>query len=223
MKAFIVFRDRVTYAQRCAAALLAADLDVCVVDHGSTWPEAVHWLECLESATCVQVLRRGGGRPQTIWEWAPFREACGSERYILTDPDCVPSGDCPPDWPACLNALLDRFGRQKAGLGLRLDRIPPHYQRREHVLSWERQFWQRPLAAGVYDANIDTTLALYRPLSEVPYPDGSALRTGPPYVADHLAWYENLDDLTPELSWYYGHIEPGIAFWTAPGKSCWGN
>jgi len=94
---------------------------------------------------------------------------------------------------------------------------------RAHVLAHEQQFWQRPLAEGVFDAAIDTTMALYRPLSEVSYPDGSALRTGPPYVADHLAWYENLDDLPDELSWYYEHIEPGIAFWTAAGKSCWGD
>lgn len=222
MKAFIVLRDRVTYAQRCAAVLAAAGLEVCIADHGSTWPPAVQWLAEAEAAGAL-VLRRGGGRPQTIWEWPPFRQACGSERYILTDPDSVPSDDCPLDWPSRLNTLLDRFGRLKAGLGLRIDRIPLHYQRRDHVLSWESQFWQHPLAPGVYDANIDTTLALYRPLSEVPYPAGSALRTGAPYLADHLAWYENLDDLTPELSWYYEHIEPGIAFWTAAGKSCWGN
>ena len=119
--------------------------------------------------------------------------------------------------------MLDRFPRQKAGLGLRIDRIPPHYQRRDHVLAWERQFWERQLAPGVFDAGIDTTLAMYRSLSEAPSPGIPALRTGPPYVADHLAWYENLDELTPELSYYYEHIEPGIAFWTAPGKSCWGN
>jgi hypothetical protein len=222
VKAFIVLRDRVTYARRCLMALLEAGLEPVVVDHGSTWPEAVAWLDWLEMDGRL-VLRRGGGRPQAIWEWEPFREACGSERYILTDPDSVPSEDCPPDWPARLSALLDRFPKQKAGLGLRIDRIPPHYQRRDHVLSWEQQFWQQPLADGVYDAAIDTTLAMYRPLSKVPYPSGDALRTGPPYVADHLAWYEDLDDLTPELRWYYEHIEPGIAFWTAPGKSCWGN
>jgi len=223
VKAFIVFRDRVMYAQRCAAALAAAGLEVCIADHGSTWPAAVQWIADMEAAGTL-VLRRGGGRPQTIWEWAPFRDACGSERYILTDPDSVPSEDCPGDWLARLSALLDRFRhKQKAGLGLRIDRIPLYYQRREHVLTWEQQFWQRPVSEGVYDANIDTTLAMYRPLGEVSYPDGSALRTGLPYVADHLAWYENLDDLPPELSWYYEHIEPGIAFWTAAGKSCWGN
>lgn len=223
MKAFIIFRDRVTYAHLCLTALTEAGLEPVVIDHGSTWSAALVWLEHLEAAG-VPVLRRGGGhRPQSMWEWELFREACGGGRYIVTDPDVVPSQDCPGDWPARLSALLDRFPKPKAGLGLRLDRIPLHYQRRDHVLSWERQFWQRPLADGVYDADIDTTLALYRPLGEVPGFSQSAVRTGPPYVADHLAWYEDLERLASDLRYYHEHADPGISYWTVPGKSAWGN
>ena len=73
---------------------MAAGLEVCIADHGSTYPPAVQWAGDMEADGAL-VLRRGGGPPQTIWGWEPFREACGSERYILTDPDSVPSSDCP--------------------------------------------------------------------------------------------------------------------------------
>ena len=223
MKAFIIFRDRVSYAQRCYAALLAAGLEPVVVDHGSSWVAALTWLSSLERDG-LPVLQRGGGHhPQKLWHWEPFREACGDSRYIVTDPDVVPSEDCPADWPDVLGEALDRTGRPKAGLGLRLDRIPAHYQRRQQALEWEAQFWKDPLDGGLYDAIVDTTLALYRPLTESPSFEVTAVRTGPPYVADHLAWYEDLGNLTPELAHYHEHADPGISYWTLPGKSVWGN
>ena len=95
----------------------------------------------MESAGTL-VLRCGPGRhPRVLWTWEPFRQACGDERYIVTDPDVVPSDDIPGDWPDVLGDALDRSGRPKAGLSLRLDRIPEHYQRRAKVLDWEAQFW----------------------------------------------------------------------------------
>ena len=223
MKAFIIFRDRVTYARQCAASLAAAGLEVCVADHGSTWPAAVEWLTEMESAGTL-VLHCGSGRhPRDLWTWEPFRQACGDERYIVTDPDVVPSSDIPADWPDRLGDALDRSGMPKAGLSLRLDRIPEHYQRRAKVLEWEAQFWDKPLDGGLFDAVIDTTLALYRPLSEQSAFTLTAVRTPPPYWADHLAWYEDLEDLSPEMSHYHEHAEPGISWWTIPGRSAWGD
>jgi hypothetical protein len=92
----------------------------------------------------------GQHHPQSLREWEPFRVACGSGQYIVTDPDVVPAEDCPADWVDHLNWLLDQYPHEKAGLALRLDRIPEVYQRRDHVLAWERQFWEHPLADGVY-------------------------------------------------------------------------
>ena len=223
MKAFIIFRDRVTYAQRCFFALRQADLEVVIVDHGSTWPAALSLLYYWE-ARGVTVLRRGTGHPRGLWSWQPFRDsACESgERYIVTDPDVVPSEDCPADWVQHLSLMLDKYPQKlKAGLGLRTDNLPDHYSRKQQVIDWEAKFWQFPIGDGAYGAPLDTTLAMYRGGSGFEL-DG-ALRTGFPYVADHLAWHENLENPTDEQRWYYDHAERGMSHWAPKGRSAWGD
>jgi hypothetical protein len=222
VKAFIILRDRVTYAHLCVTAMTEAVLDAVIVDHGSTWPLALDWLTAMEAAG-VTVLRRGPGwHPRSLWGWDVFREMCGEGRYVVTDCDVVPGDDCPPDWPQKLLGLLDEYPEyDKAGLGLRLDRIPESYTGRDHVLEWEGQYWRDQLADGVYRAPVDTTLAMYRTWRERPYFGLHALRTGYPYVADHLAWYEDYAHLADELRYYHEHAEPGISYWTVEGRSAW--
>lgn len=220
MRAFVIHRDRATYGHLLVAALIEAGLDPVIVDQGSTWPPALDWLTAME-ATGVTVLRRGGGHPRSLWAWQPFLDLCGPGRYVVSDCDVVPSDDCPLDWPDRLSSLLDQYPEfPKVGMGLRLDRIPDTYQRKDHVLKWEAKFWETPVADGVYQAPVDTTLAMYRPGDfDISL---SALRTGDPYVADHLAWYEDYAELDEELRWYHEHAEPGISYWTVAGRSAWG-
>lgn len=223
MKGYIIFRDRTSYARRCVASLMAVGVEPVIVDHHSTYPSAVKWLKHLEKQG-ITVLYRGGGHPRGLWGWGPFWDDCGiADRYIVTDPDTVPSDGCPADWLELLETLLDGSDVAKTGLGLRLDNIPLHYPRRDHVLAWEAQFWQNQVMHGVYSAPIDTTLALHRPLSQMGVHNMSALRTGGPYTADHLPWYENPDDLPDEIRYYHEHAEPGISYWTIGGRSAWGD
>ena len=197
--AFVIFRDRAQYAQRCVIALLAAGLEPVIVDQGSTWEPALDWLDDM-AQDGMRVLRHDGGH-RGCWQWEPFRQACGTGRYVVTDPDVVPAQDCPADWLAHLGRVLDVYpGWQKAGLGLRTDNLPAHYRYRDQVVAWESQFARSQVEPGIFGAPVDTTLALYHPLSDWDRFTLAALRTGAPYTADHLAWHEDLDDLDPELT-----------------------
>jgi hypothetical protein len=225
MRAFIIFRDRVTYGMRCASAMVAAGLEPVIVDHGSSWPAAVTWLDVLET-TGTEVIRRGPGHhPRDLWADRRFHELCGDDRYVVTDCDVIPSEDCPLDWPEYLGGLLDRYNHTKAGLGLRIDRIPENYQWRDKVLGWEKQFWFSPLPndPDVFVVPIDTTLAMYQSLADHPaFIIGDSLRTNFPYVADHVSWYEDLDNLDLELDYYHRNAEPGISHWTFKDRSNFG-
>lgn len=209
MKAFIIFRDRVSYARQCYAALNTAGFDVHIIDHASTWPAALAWLRELENSGTLVLRRHTNAYPWQLWEWPQFQRVMWADRepYLVTDPDVIPSDDCPADWLTRLGEVLQRSGCVKAGLGLRLDRLPP--ARREEITAHENIFWADEYEPGVYRANVDTTLALYRPWTEYPlFALGPAVRLGPPYVADHLSWYED-GPLPPELEHYYAHANPG--------------
>jgi len=62
----------------------------------------------------------------------------------------------------------------------------------------------------VFDAPLDTTFALYRPSPTFALP---ALRTGPPYVASHLPWYQNLEDLPDDEQYYMAHADTSGKAW----------
>ena len=55
--------------------------------------------------------------------------------------------------------------KEKAGVALKIDDLPDHYSHKQEAINNEKIFWEKQLEKDVYDAPVDTTLALYRPLA----------------------------------------------------------
>ena len=215
MKAFVIFRDRMSYGRQCVSALQQAGFDVHIVDHNSTYIPAVRWMY---SESGVPVISVPNQHPQDMWKSDLIRDHVGTtDTYLVTDCDVVP--DAPSDWPIHLRTVLAQHqDRVKVGLGLRLD-IPDHYEHRDKVLDWEAPFSRERIAANVYSAPVDTTLAMYQPLSLYPqFQIAPAARTGHPYVARHLTWYENSADLTEEQVYYRANMNRDYSHWIDPGR-----
>jgi len=213
VKAIIITRDRVTCARLCLAALLEARLDVVIADHGSTWPPMVEWLSGVERSTGVPVHYRGDQPPRSIWEDGFVHALVGSSaRFLVTDPNVVPDPSCPPDWPAALCAALDEYPAYiKAGLSLRIDNLPSCFRQFREMQTYEQRNWQHPIGGGLYDALIDTTLAVYRDAR--PFDYGPALRTAPPYQARHLPWYVDSNHPSEESRYYRAHALADVTHW----------
>jgi hypothetical protein len=103
---------------------------------------------------------------------------------------------------------------EKIGMGLKIDDLPEHYHNKRKVIEWERQFWKKIVERGVYDASVDTTFALYRPYTNGAKWVAPAYRTGEPYVAHHMPWYENSSDPGEENLYYAEHARVGASHWT---------
>lgn len=159
--------------------LRSADVPVAVIDNGSAYPPLLKYYE-----TCgLQIVhpQRNLG-PYAFWELG-LHERDG--RYIVTDPDVVPSANCPEDLIERMSAMMDR-GHRKVGPSLRIDNLPDSYPNKQKVVDWEQQFWTRPHDGG-FNALIDTTFAMYEAGSAFSL---HAFRLAPPYSFEHIPWYE---------------------------------
>lgn len=195
---FITTRDRLTDLRLLVEWLERAGHErITLIDNASTWePLQEYLLACPHE---VHFLHENHGS-QALWQAGLAPE----ERFVLTDPDILPTEDCPVDAVDRLAELLDCHQAQKAGLGLMLDDVPSDTP----SLDWERSLVspERELEPGVFRSLVDTTFALYERGAAFGL---EALRTGAPYRARHLAWYRRLEDLDEEHRYYLAHALRG--------------
>ena len=211
----VITRDRLSYTLRCLESFARQDLDIHIVDHGSTWEPMVDWL-----ATCpYPVHHRGDQTPQSLWQWDGLQRivgGLGTRRYLVTDPDIVLDDDIPADWLRRMHDELDSPGLIKVGLGLRLDDLPDT-DLSGKVRGWELAFWQhRTDSRRAWRAPVDTTIALYQGRGVAPdFAIHPAARLDAPYLARHLPWYQDLDPA--ETDHYRQHALPGCSHWINGG------
>jgi hypothetical protein len=208
----VITRDRVSYTRACVASLEQHGLDIHLVDHGSTWPSMLDYLN--ETPYPVHYLDERP--PRALWDWDGLRDVVGSFPYLVTDPDVVIDPDCPADWLQVAADELAPGGVAKVGLGLRVDDLPDTALTLA-VREWEAPFSLALTASGrAYRAPVDTTLALHPPLYLQPkFRLGPAARLAPPYLIRHLPWYGDLDP--DETAHYRGRAIPGSSHWINGG------
>jgi hypothetical protein len=147
------------------------------------------------------------------WTLGIVRSLVPKQFYIVSDPDVLPVEDCPNDFVRHFLKLHEDFiAYQKVGFGLKIDDIPDQYPLKDAVVSWEAQFWQHPLADGLYEAGVDTTFALYKPFT-YRYVLHPSIRTGEPYVARHLPWYHNPANESEEDIYYRYRANSDVNSW----------
>jgi len=203
-------RDRRACLEQMIAWLRPAGYsNLVILDNASTYPPLLEYLRALDDETLVFRLTRNLG-PRALWASGLIGEL-SDVPFVYTDPDVVPTEECPGDAVLELSELLRVHRRaSKAGLGIRIDDIPERYAEKSAVQSWEARFWQRPLARNCYDAMVDTTFALYRPGS---WHQLQAVRSAPPYLARHLPWYADSSKPTPEERYYAEHALSHMTSW----------
>lgn len=209
---FITSKDRVTYLWRLIQRLEETGYtNIHIVDNGSTYQPMLEFLELIEYP--VHRPDPTEHPERSLWEGHVI-DGSGKlgDWYVQTDCDILPPAQT--GWLEKLRDLLERYPDfPKAGLALRIDDLPDHYARKAEVIGWETNFWQRNPEPDVYIADIDTTLALYRPNQRWEDVPMVALRLGGPWQCQHLPWYENSSQPTEEEKYYKAHMAPNVGHW----------
>jgi hypothetical protein len=209
----IICRDRLAPLRQLLDWLNSAGYERPVlIDNASTFPPLV---EYLADSTAIEVIRL----EQNLGHLAPWRSDVVQASFgsagpvVVTDCDVVPDAECPDDAVERLAEVLLRHADvDKVGLGLRIDDLPDSYGLKDEVIAWETKFWEAEIAPGVFDAEVDTTFALYRRLGDT-HTTVRALRTGSPYVARHLSWYSDSSAPTEEQIYYRQHAAETTTHW----------
>lgn len=209
----IICRDRLDPLQQLLGWLDSAGYErPILIDNGSTYPPLV---EFLADCSALEVLRL----EENLGHLAPWRSEVVQASFgsigpaVVTDCDVVPDSNCPDDAVERLAEVLLRHADvDKVGLGLRIDDLPDSYGLKDEVIAWETKFWETEVAPGVFDAEVDTTFALYRTLNK-PHATVRALRTGAPYVARHLSWYSDSSNPSKEQTYYREHSDGETSHW----------
>jgi hypothetical protein len=209
----IICRDRLDPLRQLLDWLDSAGYERPVlIDNDSSYPPLVDFLAGSSAPEAIRLKENFG-------HLAPWRSKAVQARFgsvgpiVVTDCDVVPDPGCPDDAIERLAEILLRHADiDKVGLGLRIDDIPDSYGLKREVIAWERKFWEVETEPGVFDAEVDTTFALYRVLGET-HSTIRALRTGDPYVVRHLPWYSDSSNPSSEQVYYREHSDVSISHW----------
>lgn len=207
---FIIVRDRLEIMKDLLRWLKRQGLNrIIFIDNDSRLPPLIDFL----SKTEYQVLEMARNTRQSgLWDLGLIRILLPDDFYIVTDPDIVPVNN-DKDTLKYLFDLHSRYPHHlKVGFGLKIDDLPDHYPLKKDVIKWESQFWKHEISAGIYEAGVDTTFALYKPYT-YRYFIHPSLRTGEPFTARHLPWYEKANDLSDEEVFYRLRLDQNVNTW----------
>lgn len=187
--------NRINYMQQQIDWLERAGMrNIFIIDNASSYPPLLDYYR--NSKHTVIILESNIGY-KALWDTSIHLWFKGLP-YIYTDPDVIPINECPLDAVKYFQEILNEHKDiNKVGFGLQINDIPDYYQKKSEVINWEKKFWSTPISNNLFKADIDTTFALYRPFS-VKQQWGKTLRTGGKYIARHLPWYENPDEISEE-------------------------
>lgn len=168
--------------------------NIFIIDNNSSYPKLIAYYKSLKYP--VFVLNKNIGF-LALWKTVIF-QLFKNDYYIYTDPDILPIEQCPKDVIYFFFSLLQKYPDvDKVGFGLKIDDLSSNHILKNQVFEWEKKYWEHEIEPSVFKAPIDTTFALYRPGvkggSELP-----AIRTGGKYIARHLTWYLDHEDISQE-------------------------
>jgi hypothetical protein len=223
---FIITHDRVSVTEesiKSYALNIRDSYELVVHDTNSTFPGMQSYLKGLEENGVCVVRDSINDHKRVAYTISEYMSKSKSEFYVLTDPD-IALDKTKPDILSFFAKLLIKFGKP-VGTMLRIDDIPDYYPLKEwaHKKHYD-QFWNKVpdhedhkgSLVAIQHTPIDTTFQLIHrdmnPHNMVVPKEG--VRVYAPYLARHLDWYLNPNELTADQAYYLDNASK-TAHWGA--------
>lgn len=206
----IITRDRLSTLKQLVTWLEVQGMrKIVFIDNDSALPPLTDYLK----STNYQVLETMQNVGHTVpWTAGIVKTLIPDDFYIVSDPDVIPTLSTKDVIPHLYDIHKKYPNHLKVGLGLKIDDLPDGYDLKKEVVQWESQFWNIELEANIYEAGVDTTFALYKPYTYY-YIIHPSIRTGEPYTARHLPWYNVSSSLTDEDLFYRLRADQNVNTW----------
>ena len=194
--------------------------NIIIIDNLSTYPPLLEYYKTLKGVK-VEYMDENYGH-MVFFKNKELQEKYGKGFYVVTDADIVPNEDLPVDFmkQMILHLIKNWEEITKVGFALKIDDIPETNKAKDKVLAWEERFWRKDISKNIYDANIDTTFAIYKPGYRAIGTHLSFLRAhrfGGVFSAIHGGWYINQENMSEEQK-YYKQNSNSSASWQSNEK-----
>lgn len=205
-------RNRYTFLKQMIEQLKSFGYqNIYVLDNDSSYPLL---LEYYKTAPVQVIYLKQNVGYKALWETNIF-EQFKNKYYVYTDPDILLQQDCPKDFVYHLYKELIKYSdKEKAGVALKIDDLPEYYTHKQIAIDNEKPFWNKQISENVYDAPVDTTLALYKPLAFGNAEECEAIRIAGKLSAHHLTWYLDSNNLSEEELYYKGSIKKNTSVYS---------
>lgn len=219
MTIFIMNWNGLEWPKKMAEFFVSCGHTPIIVDNCSTYPHLLKWYkECP-----YKVISTEGVELTTynrfVWEIPGLLDNVGNY-YGVTDSD-LDFTDIPKDFCEVLANHIQRTeGILKCGLALKLEDLPDNAYANRYREA-EKNNFSNVDQYGFYGIPVDTTFAIYskercNSLEKMWRPEGAAVpdsfldnsyfyrshRSPAPYIARHLPWYMDINNLTEEQQYH---------------------
>lgn len=220
MKIFIMNWQWLDWTKKQAQFFVECGHSVVIVDNCSTYPPLLEWYK-----TCpYKVISTEGVKLETynrfVWEMNLHNLHTEDNFYAVTDSDLGFQG-VPKDFCEVLTADLKRSaGSIKSGFSLSIQDLPDNAYANRYR-EGEKNNFPKQDPHGFYDVPVDTTFAVYSKerctnldklwkSANCTVPDSfldnryfyRSHRSPAPYIAQHLPWYMDINNLSEEQQYH---------------------
>jgi hypothetical protein len=181
-----------------------------IIDNHSTYEPLLNYYNKIEKSVKIIKLDTNEGH-MVFFKNENLFNKLAQGFFILTDPDILPNKRLPKNFMRILIKNLLKYDEWVTKVGFALDvlNIPDSYPAKDKVKAWEQRFWKNEVEKDIYLTSLDTTFALYKPLSYAEYHENDnhfkALRIAGDFTCDHLGWHIDYSNLTDEQKYYREH------------------